>query len=214
MAIKIHETNNMWHSWTYRDYDQVPPFRSPPQSDIQHDLSAYQLSASGDEHCKTYIKCLKHLISHVGIAANNEPNLPLLSMLPLLHLKATFLHQKSELARRYCTNPNKYLIKDILDGSSYFTVKRFELRRHIEEFEADRIRFINYACGKQQETWLTDSACRRVDCVWKDIFRDARHIEAEIRDNLQILAGQSSPEESKKSIEISNYQIQEGKRGK
>ncbi|MCJ1229886.1 hypothetical protein MMC12_006557 [Toensbergia leucococca] len=129
-------------------------------------------------------------------AANNDADISLLSMLPLLHLEALLLHRKSKLARSDYINPKKFSMKDILDASSYFTTKRFDLRRHIEDFEADRIQFINYVCGYQQDIWSKDSVCRRVDCLWKDSLRDARLIETEIRDNMQLLAGQSSLEES------------------
>ena len=214
MTIKVYEIDEMWSSWAYKDLDRVPPFRPPPQVESQHGCSADQLLPSGNEHCKTYVKCLNHLIYHMEPAANNDADLSLLSMLPLLHLEALLLHRKSKLVRSDYINPKKFSAKDILDASSYFTTKRFDLRRHIEDFEADRIQVINYARGNQQDIWSKDPICRRVDCLWRDSIRDARLIETEIRDNMQILAGQSSLEESKKSIEISNYQIQEGKRGK
>ena len=214
VAIKVYEIDDMWSSWAYKDLDRVPPFRPPPHVESQHGYVGDQLSPSGNEHCKTYVKCLNHLIYHMEAAASNDTDLSLLSMLPLLHLEALLLHQKSKLARSDYINPKKFSTKDILDASSYFTTKRFDLRRHIEDFEADRIQFINYVCGYQQEIWSKDPVCRRVDCLWKDSVRDARLIETEIRDNMHLLAGQSSLEESKKSIEISNYQIQEGKRGK
>ncbi len=214
MAIKIYEIDDMWSSWAYKDLDRVPPFRPPPQAESQHGSTAAQLPPSGNEYCKTYVKCLNHLISHREAAANKDADLSLLSMLPLLHVEALFLHRKSKLVRSDYINPKKFSTKDILDASSYFTSKRFHLRRHIEDFEADRMQLINYACGYQQDIWSKDPICRRVDRLWKDSVRDARLIETEIRDNMQLLAGQSSLEEPKKSIEISNYQIQEGKRGK
>lgn len=204
----------MWNSWAYKDLDRVPPFCPPPQVESQHDYSADQLSPSGNEHCKTYVKCLKHLIYHMEAAANNDADLSLLSMLPLLHLEVLLLHRKSNLVRSDYINPKKFSTKDILDASSYFATKRFDLRRHIENFETDRIQFIKYVCGYQQDIWSKDPICRQVDSLWKDSVRDARLIETEIRDNMQLLAGQSSLEESKRSIEISNYQIEEGKRGK
>lgn len=66
-------------------------------------------------------------------------------------------------------------------------------------FEADRIQFVNYACGYPQDIRSKDPMCRRVDSFWKDSVRDARLIETRVRDNRQLLAGQSSLDESKKS---------------
>lgn len=42
---------------------------------------------------------------------------------------------------------------------------------------------------------------------------EARRFESELRDYLQLEGSRLALEESKKSIELSNYQIQEGKRG-
>ena len=213
MAIKIYEIDEIWNSWAYKDLDCVPPFCPPPQTASQHGYSVDQLSPSGNEHCKTYVRCMNHLIHHMEAIADKDADLLLFAMLPLLHLQALFLHRKSKLVRSDYINPKKFSSKDILDASSYLTIKRFKLRRHIEDFEADKIQFIDYACGYQQDVWSKDPICRRVDYIWKDCVRDARLIETEIRDNMQLLAGQASLEESKKAIEISNNQIQEGKRG-
>ena len=46
------------------------------------------------------------------------------------------------------------------------------------------------------------------------IRREATRLEAEIRDYLQLQTGELALEESKKSIELSNFQIEEAKRGK
>ena len=192
--------------------DRTPPFRLPPQVESQHGNSADQLSHA-DGHCKTYVRCLNHLIYHMNVA-NNDVDLSLLSMLPLLHMKALLLYRKSQLVRDEYINPKFSSPRGILHGNSYFTTTRVNLRRCIEDFETERIRFIDYIHGYQQDVWSTHSVFRRVDCLWEDCVRDARLIETEIRDNMQLLASQSALEASKKSIEISNYQIQEGKRGK
>ena len=47
------------------------------------------------------------------------------------------------------------------------------------------------------------------DCV----IQEARRLEADIRDYLQVQVGQLALQESRKSIELANYQIREGKRG-
>ena len=46
-----------------------------------------------------------------------------------------------------------------------------------------------------------------------DAIRDAHFIEAEARDSSQLKAATLSLQESQKSIELSNWQIQENKRG-
>ena len=45
------------------------------------------------------------------------------------------------------------------------------------------------------------------------IHDEARRLDTEVRDYLQLVVGNLSLEESRKSIELSNQQILEGKRG-
>lgn len=47
----------------------------------------------------------------------------------------------------------------------------------------------------------------------KDLVQEASRLEGQIRDYLQLRTGELALEESKKSIEVSNQQLQEGKRG-
>ena len=214
MRTKLYEIDTIWSSWLHKDFDRAPPFRAPPKVESKHGHNADQLSSSGNEQCKTYVKCLNHLIYHMDAEDKNNADFSLLSSLPLLHLGALLLHRQSKQARSYYNNPRNFTTKDILDASSYFTTVRSGLRRRIEDFESEKMRFINYVCAYQRDTWSKDPICRRIDCLWQDSIRDARLIETELRDNMQLQAGQSASEESKKSIELSNYQIQEGKRGR
>lgn len=55
-------------------------------------------------------------------------------MLLLLHLEALLLHRNAKLMRSDYIDPKKLSTKDVLDVSSYFTTKRFGLRRCIEIF--------------------------------------------------------------------------------
>ena len=90
---------------------------------------------------------------------------------------------------------------------------RNELRRRIEEFE-----------DVTQDVLTGLTSCYRADWSCKYKFEGtvkyftqtidrARRFEAYVRDQCQVQIGQLSLEESKRSIELSFSQIEEGKRG-
>ena len=57
------------------------------------------------------------------------------------------------------------------------------------------------------------SAYLKIKRETSQIHNEARHLDTEVRDYLQLIVGSLSLEESRKSIELSNHQLQEGKRG-
>lgn len=60
--------------------------------------------------------------------------------------------------------------------------------------------------------WLTSPPYLIIEQYWKDAVNSAHRLELEIRDYMQLVGGLSI-NESRKSIELSNVQIQEGKQG-
>lgn len=61
--------------------------------------------------------------------------------------------------------------------------------------------------------WSTSEACEGSVDFFKQTINRARRFEAILRDSCQVKIGQLSLEESKKSIELSASQAEEGKRG-
>lgn len=98
----------------------------------------------------------------------------------------------------------------------YNSVKdqRFWLRRRIEDSEAVKANFPRYCRSRDGEKLLHGAQYLTLDRLWRDALHSARMLEAEVRDNLSIEAGQLSLEGSKKSIELANHQIEENRRGK
>lgn len=88
-----------------------------------------------------------------------------------------------------------------------------ELRRRLEEFEdmmQDALTGFNSIYGAG---WSTSEACEGSVDFFKQTINRARRFEAILRDSCQVKIGQLSLEESKKSIELSASQAEEGKRG-
>ena len=88
-----------------------------------------------------------------------------------------------------------------------------ELRRRIEEFEdvmQDTLTGFNSLYGAN---WSHDYKCKSTIEFFMMTINRARRFEAYLRDSCQAKIGQLSLAESKKSIDLSNSQIEEGKRG-
>ena len=90
---------------------------------------------------------------------------------------------------------------------------RNELCRRIEEFEdviQDTLTGFSSLYGAD---WSHEYKCESTIEYFTETINRARRFEAYVRDTCQVKIGQLSLAESKKSIELSNSQIEEGKRG-
>ena len=100
-------------------------------------------------------------------------------------------------------------------GNSFEIVSadRKELRRRIEDFEnvmQDALTGLNSLYGAD---WSHKYQCESTIVFFKETIDRTRRLEAYIRELCQLHSGQLSLEESRKSIEVSISQIEEGKRG-
>ena len=87
------------------------------------------------------------------------------------------------------------------------------LRSAIEQFE-DETQSLTVFVSSQIGEHLTKSpAFKEIENNRHWVLKEACRLEAEIRDYLQVQAGHLALLESRRSIELSNYQIQESKRG-
>ena len=97
--------------------------------------------------------------------------------------------------------------------SSELHRKRFWLRRSVEDSDDDMIHFEKYISAEDPTYLLESSAYLKIKQEMSQIHNEARRLDAEVRDYLQLVVGNLALEESRKSIELSNQQILEGKRG-
>ena len=87
------------------------------------------------------------------------------------------------------------------------------LRRMIEKSEDHRQRLRRFMRSqKLRGTWQNEPSTTIEDDL-QEAHSEALRLEAEIRDYLQLQTGQLALQESRKSIELSGFQIEESKRG-
>ena len=87
------------------------------------------------------------------------------------------------------------------------------LRRMVEDHADSNIRFRRLATSRSATKCFKGPAYKRLFTERDHVYFEARRRELELRDFLQLQVGKLSLEESKKSIEMSNVAIEEGKRG-
>ena len=90
----------------------------------------------------------------------------------------------------------------------------FELRRTLEDAEDNISGIITYLSHKSDPAWPQEPSYISMNADLKRLIEEARRVEAEARDYMQLQAGKLALEESRRSIELSNVQIRESKRGR
>ena len=153
---------------------------------------------------RTYVKILDELLKKNDNAATGNEHLLILCTLPMMHLDTLYIYAKIRSLRRE-------LIYRV--HASAVKHQRNMLRRHIEDSETSSENFANYALSQQGEELLRRQDFIRIKQLWRDALSHARLLETEVRDYLQLQASQLSLQESRKSIELSNHQIEENRRG-
>ena len=157
---------------------------------------------------RTYVKLLDQLLKENDSAVDGKEQLLILSTLPLMHFDTLHMHAIMRSLR--CA-----YIRSIEDTEYADDVKhrRTMLRRHIEDSEMSSKNFARYVHSQERGDLLRRQEFMRIEELWRDALSQARLLETEVRDNLQLEASQLSLQESRKSIELSNHQIEENRRG-
>ena len=125
----------------------------------------------------------------------------------LLRLRRKFLALQAAMNR---DSVNHQVVKHT---SSKLHHERFWLRRSVEDSDDGMSHFERYISAEDANYLPESSAYLKIKQETEQIHDEARRLDAEVRDYLQLVVGNLSLEESRKSIELSNHQIQEGKRG-
>ena len=150
----------------------------------------------------------KYVQKGAGVGARN--NGPLLNaILPLLHLKVLYLHAQREITHQalLMAPGSKYHYKNL-------DVRRFVLRRMLEDLEDSRNGLVKFARLQNAPKWLKEQPWLSQEEEIIEAVSEARAVEAEARDYMQLQIGNLSIEESRKSIQLSNQQMSEAKRGR
>ena len=124
-----------------------------------------------------------------------------------LRLRRTFLTLQ---AAMFSDSLDHHRINDTM---SKLHRERFWLRRSVEDSDDGMIHFERYIAAEDAKYLHESSAYLSIKQETKLIHDEARRLDTEVRDYLQLIVGNLSLEESRKSIELSNNQISEAKRG-
>ncbi len=149
-----------------------------------------------------------------GVGSGGDyTNLSFWSLSPLMKLSAFEIYQQCALTRE------KYL--SFLEPSygagrpkmEDLFVIRSRLRRLIEDSEDSSQQLRRFLSSKIPSETFQSTSLTAVEEELQQARLESSRLEAEIRDYLQLQTGESALQESRKSIELSNSQIEEAKRG-
>lgn len=142
-------------------------------------------------------------------------------MLPLLHLAVWRLRIQFQIVQSALLEvqaagerPRRYSHDKSSLAYDYLNKPRFWLRRRLEDLEESRNCFAKYVRSHNAAEWLKgDTWLSQYEAIREAVI-EARAKEAEARDEMKFQIGNLSILESKKSIHLSNRQMEEAKRGK
>ena len=168
-----------------------------------------------------YLSLLDMYFQRIPVINVEEDVLLLVPLVPLLHLEVLRLRASCEIVQNALLQV-QIGVEEVLEDSKSsmreiydeLDIQRFWLRRRLETLEESRKRFLKFVPLEDAAKWLQSNTYLKEDEEIKETVADARAIDAEARDYMQLQIGNLSILESRKSIQLSNQQIKEAKRGK
>ena len=134
-------------------------------------------------------------------------------LMPLLHMNSLKIRTYSINLRRtflvlQAMLDKKEVNREAVDHkTSILHHERFKLRRSVEDSDNGMSHFERCISAEDANYLPEDSAWLKVKQETGQIHDEARRLDTEIREYLQLVVGDLSLEESRKSIELSNNQI-------
>lgn len=161
-----------------------------------------------------YLRVLKLYLKEEKQAANVATLILRLLML-LLYPKIVAIHSRCAMIRwKFRGLQDKTLFGFRRDAFiNGLPNERFHLRALVEDFEDDLNYLWKYLRSQVSSDTLSDRSWLKVEEDLIETRQEASRFQAEVRDWLQLQVGEWALQESKKSIELSNRQIEKGKRG-
>lgn len=200
----------------------TPSFRYPAAAFYTpHNDTMARKEGDNHEHRvhPSYARLLNWCLENEKEPADVVTDLALKPLVPLLYLKIFEIRDYCESIRgNYQTLQGLAGDRDWLDATKDRLIpqlreQRVRLRAMVEDQGDALDQLLEYIRSQT-------SAVRQLKECWPKVARDvqrnqqeAARLEAQVRDYLQLQVGESALQESRKSIELSNRQIEEGKRG-
>ena len=161
----------------------------------------------------TYLRVLKLCLDKEEEQADEFTKLILKPLIPLLYLSVFFIRNCCENLRLKYRNLLWNAAKMDEDVDALHD-DRHRLRALMEESEDDLSYLRRYVCSQISAERISDKSWRKAEADLIQIHQEAGRLESQVRDYMQLQVGELALQESKKSIELSNQQIEEGKRVK
>lgn len=187
------------------------PFHSPPYDRVGYFPGQY-------EH-PNYIRLLEWYFEKDKDLPSSGTDLMLQPLIPLFYLSIFRIREfcksvrheydiihKEDRATAWWANTRENIISGL-------PKKRLRLRAMVEDSEDALDHFLRYIGSQHSADYLSTQSWLKAEGDIKRTHQEAARLEAQIRDYLQIQVGEWALQESRRSIEVSNRQIEEGKRG-
>ena len=159
-------------------------------------------------HHEHYTKLLHRVLDQKPETNRSATCLSYSSLLPILRFQGAFLQDYYRVAQAAFSQ-----VKATDEYANGLDEKSFDLRRALEGFEDSVQVFTSYIINRGDENFLNSAEYRAAKKLWVSILPMARRLETEIRDHMQLMVAKLSITESRRSIELSDTQIREGKQG-
>ena len=161
------------------------------------------------EH-ENYFRLLNWCLKNEGEPLAEPKDLLLKPLFPLIYLDLFRIRKLCEVLRHKYYHARAAELENI---RSDMPDDRLRLRAMVENSEDGLNHLLRYIRSQKCTDCLLSKSWVRVEDDLRATHEEARRFEAQLRDYLQIKVGEWALQESKKSIELSNRQIEEGKRG-
>ncbi|KAI4178271.1 MAG: hypothetical protein LQ346_007503 [Caloplaca aetnensis] len=194
------------HIHLYPDIEPDTPLSYPHEPITQTEKP----DRDPEDLIRWYIAMLRHLLTQNGGDDITSNSLPLASLLPMLQLSSLDARDLASSIRRALA---KFQFTEE-ESIELLYAQRKILRRWLEDTEDNMEHLERYIELYHRSEWLEGPIYKMLDSESTQLAANARHLETEVRDFLQIESGASALKETKKSIELSNLQIRESKRVK
>lgn len=174
-----------------------------------------------------YLRVLQYNLEKRRASTGRHTDLLFRPLVPLLYFNIFKIREECGLVReRYYkfVVPRKKFLTSLgkADSLAWGTAKvavedlyemRVVLRRMIEDSEDSSEQLQRFLLSQQTIDVPRKDVLTIIDNDLKQVRVEARRLETEIRDHLRLHTGEMALQESRKSIELSSLQIEEGKRG-
>ena len=195
-----------------------PPFQRSAHG--ENNSSGGTARDDQEKRGQLYAEAVKKFIMQSQFAASSKIFPILAAASPLLYIEAYRVRKASNGVRSTYDTLTRHKIQVFDDPDMEYRNmdkdlgrQRLRLRRTLEEAEDHVNQFFRYLGCKVDSDWSKEASYLSIQADWKSLIGEARRLEAEVRDYMQLQVGNLSLEESRRSIELSNIQIRESKSG-